>query len=83
MFRKNKDDIIIDGNKIEYSEKGKVLRLNVTKNGIQTQVTTSTRKAIAKNQLSKLQRFRDLSERNKLKLHKSLINHHSLTPQFH
>ena len=71
MFRLKNADIIDDGNKIEYNKKGGVLGLNVTTNGIQTQATT--RKAIAQNQLNKFQRFRDLSERNKLKLHKSLI----------
>ena len=71
IFRQNKADIFIYGNKIEYNKKGKVLGLNVTKNGIQIQATA--RKAIVQSQLNKLQRFRELSERNKLKQHKSLI----------
>ena len=71
MYRKNKSDIIIDNNKINYQKKGKILGLNFNTKGIIPQV--AIRRNIALHNLSKLYRFKELSQPNKLKLYKSLV----------
>ena len=71
MYRTRKTDIIIDNNKINYQNKGKILGLNFNTRGILPQV--AIRRNIALHNLSKLHRFKELSQPNKLKLYKSLV----------
>ena len=70
MYRINKSGIIID-NKINYKNKGKILGHNFNTKGIIPQV--AIRRNIALHTLSKLYRFKELSQHNKLKLCKSLV----------
>ena len=69
--RRNTTQIKIDQQDYEYTPHGKILGLNFNTWGIKNQVTT--RKQIARDSLGKLYRFRDLSQQNKLKLYKSLV----------
>ena len=71
MYRKNKSDIILDNKKINYQKKGKILGLNSNTGGVIPQI--AFRRNIALHNLSKLYRFKELSQPNKLKLYKSLV----------
>ena len=71
MTRKNTTTIKIDDNDFDYSRTGKILGLNITSNGLQKQV--KIRKEIARSNLNKLYRFRNLSPQTKLQLYKSLV----------
>jgi hypothetical protein len=64
-------DINIGNDHYTYTNKGKILGLNFTTNGITPQ--PHIRRAIALDNLNKLQRFRNLTQNNKIKLYKSLI----------
>ena len=71
ISRKKTTDIIVNNEQLRYSSTGKVLGLNFNPQGIIPQVKVRT--AIAKNNLSKLHRFSNLSQRNKTKLYNSLV----------
>ena len=71
LTRLNTSDILIGDDHYPYTTKGKILGLNFTYSGIQNKV--SIRKAIANTNLTKLNRFKHLNTRNKLKLYTTLI----------
>ena len=71
IARKKTFPIVIQHRNIEYSSQGKVLGLTLGSRGLQTHA--KTRAAIASRSLSKLYRFRHLSQQNKIKLYKSII----------
>lgn len=68
---KKKDDIIIEGTKIDYSLQGKVLGLTIGRTGIERHVTEIIAKS--KKRLSELYRFRKLPEKIRTHLIKAFI----------
>ena len=71
MYRENKANITIDNNTLDYKTSGTILGLKINTRGIIPQV--SNRKQKATSSLTQLFRFKNLSQRNKLKLYKSLV----------
>ena len=71
MYRLGKADITIDNNTLDYKTSGTILGLQINTRGIIPQV--SNRKQKATSSLTKLFRFKNLSQMNKLKLYKSLV----------
>lgn len=63
--------LIVEGNVMDYSSQGTVLGLKVTGTGYSSFI--KEKKQRAQDILSKLQRFRNLSEKNKKKLYLALI----------
>ena len=64
-------EIIIDGAELRPKDRGKLLGLNLTREGFTKHITK--KKAEVEVQASKLKRFRNLTTKTKLKLYKSLI----------
>lgn len=71
LNRKNTDIIQINDQHIPYTNKGKILGLNISTSGITPQITQ--KKATALSQLSKLYRFRHLSPHNKRLLYMATV----------
>lgn len=71
MNRRKTEDIIIDDKLFPYTNKGKILGLNISTNGIAPQIVT--RRAMALAQLNKLYRFRHLSTKNKRLLYMATV----------
>ena len=71
ISRQKQEPIEIEDTILDYSPNGKVLGLTFGKHSIIQQV--KIRKKVSDVQLTKLQRFRHLNEKNKLKLYKTLI----------
>ena len=69
---KKKNDIYIDGEKIEYSQSGKVLGLTIGRTGIGPHINTLKTKA--SNKISLLQRFKQLPQKIKIHLIKAYIS---------
>ena len=69
---KKKNDIYIDGEKIEYSQNGKILGLNIGRTGIGHHINTI--KAKASNKLNTLRRFKQLPQNIKTHLIKAYIS---------
>ena len=71
LARRNTEPIETEHNLFDYTNEGKILGHSFSKRGIKPQITQRT--AIAKASLTKLNRFRQLSRQNKLRLYKTLI----------
>ena len=71
ISRRKTENIQIGDLSLEYQRSGKVLGLNLKSTGISAQV--GARKAIAMDNLNKIQRFRHLSKASKTKLYNSLV----------
>ena len=72
MAVKKKNDIYIEGEKIEYSEQGKILGLTIGRTGIGNHINKM--KATATNKLNILRRFKHLPQNIKVHLIKAFIS---------
>lgn len=76
--RRKTDDIFINDQHVPYSNSGKILGLNFSTCSYRSQVTT--RCILAKQQLTKILRFHNLSIKNKTKLYLALVRSTLLYP---
>ena len=67
VSRRNTAPVIVDRKEINYTNKTKILGMTYSTHGISPQV--EIRKVMAMKTLTRLQRFRNLSEKNKRKLY--------------
>ena len=78
VSRRNTAPVIINRKEINYTNKTKILGMTYSTHGISPQV--EIRKAMAMKTLTRLQRFRNLSEKNKRKLYLTIVRPQLLYP---
>ena len=78
VSRRNTDPVIVNRKEINYTNKTKILGVTYSTHGISPQV--EIRKAMAMKTLTRLQHFRNLSEKNKRKLYLTIVRPQLLYP---
>ena len=78
VSRRNTAPVIVNRKEINYTNKTKILGMTYSTHGISPQV--EIRKAMAMKTLTRLQRFRNLSEKNKRKLYLTIVRMQLLYP---
>ena len=78
VSRRNTAQVIVNRKEINYTNKTKILGMTYSTHGISPQV--EIRKAMAMKTLTRLQRFRNLSEKNKRKLYLTIVRPQLLYP---
>ena len=78
VIRRNTAPVIVNKKEIKYTNKTKILGMTYSTHGISPQV--EIRKAMAMKTLTRLQRFRNLSEKNKRKLYLLIVRPQLLYP---
>ena len=78
VSRRNTASVIVNRKEINYTNKKKILGMTYSTHGISPQV--EIRKAMAMKTLTRLQRFRNLPEKNKRKLYLTIVRPQLLYP---
>ena len=78
VSRRNTAPVIVNRKEINCTNKTKILGMTYSTHGISPQV--EIRKAMAMKTLTRLQRFRNLSEKNKRKLYLTIVRPQLLYP---
>ena len=78
VSRRNTTPVIVNRKEINYTNKTKILGMTYSTHSISSQV--EIRKAMAMKTLTRLQRFRNLSEKNKRKLYLTIVRPQLLYP---